>query len=157
MRERKDDIPDLANYFLRKFSVETKKGFTAIGNEALERLVAHAWPGNVRELANVIENAVVLGQGPELTLHDLPAKIASAKEAAAEAERPAVQHLQANAEVAEQDLAARSLPAAIERFERQLIEQALRDCGGTKLRAAKQLGLSRQGLIKKLKRYGIGK
>jgi two-component system, NtrC family, response regulator AtoC len=156
LRERKDDIPDLANYFLRKFSVETKKDFTAIGNEALERLVAHAWPGNVRELANVIENAVVLGQGPELTLHDLPAKIASAKEAAAEAERPAVHHLQANAEVAEQDLAARSLPAAIERFERQLIEQALRDCGGTKLRAAKQLGLSRQGLIKKLKRYGIG-
>ena len=78
LRQRKDDIADLANYFLRKFSVETKKGFTAIRNEALERLVAHAWPGNVRELANVIENAIVLGQGPELTLQDLPAKIASA-------------------------------------------------------------------------------
>ena len=155
LRERKDDIADLANYFLRKFSVETKKGFTKIRNEALERLVAHTWPGNVRELANVIENAIVLGQGPELTLQDLLAKIASAQGAATEAEQVAVHHSQANAEVADQTLAAQSLPAAIERFERQLIEQALRDCGGTKLRAAKQLGLSRQGLIKKLKRYGI--
>ena len=156
LRQRKDDISDLANYFLRKFSVETKKDFTSISGAAMEKLVAYNWPGNVRELANVIESAVVLGQGPELTMQDLPPKIVSAKGAATVAERPPFQPAQADQEVAEQNSVARSLPAAIERFERQLIEQALRDCGGTKLRAAKQLGLSRQGLIKKLKRYGIG-
>lgn len=156
LRRRKNDVPNLANYFLRRFGAETKKNFTSISDAALDKLVAYDWPGNVRELANVIESAVVLGQGPELTTHDLPPKIVSAKEAVTVAERPAVQHLQANAEVTERNLAARSLPAAIERFERQLIEQALRDCDGTKQRAAQQLGLSRQGLIKKLKRYGIG-
>ena len=157
LRQRRDDIPTLANYFLRKFGVETKKNFISISDAALVPLVAYNWPGNVRELANVIERAVVLGQGPELTTHDLPPKIVSAKEAVTVAERPAVQPLQANAEVTERNPVARSLPAAIERFERQLIEQALRECGGTKQRAAQQLGLSRQGLIKKLKRYGIGK
>jgi len=156
LRQRKDDISDLANYFLRKFSVETKKDFTSISGAAMEKLVAYNWPGNVRELANVIESAVVLGQGPELTMQDLPPKIVSAKGAATVAERPPFQPAQADQEVAEQNSVARSLPAAIERSERKLIEQALRDCGGTKLRAAKQLGLSRQGLIKKLKRYGIG-
>ena len=157
LRQRKDDISDLANYFLRKFSVETKKDFTSISGAAMEKLVAYNWPGNVRELANVIESAVVLGQGPELTMQDLPPKIVSAKGAATVAERPPFQPAQADQEVAEQNSVARSLPAAIERFERKLIEQALRDCGGTKLRAAKQLGLSRQGLIKKLKRYGMTK
>jgi len=155
LRQRRDDIPELAYYFLRKFSVDTKKSFSAIGNETMERLVAYAWPGNVRELANVIESAVVLGQGPELTMQDLPPKIVSAKGAATVEAQPSFQQAPAEAKVADPNVTARSLPAAIERFERQLIEQALRDCGGTKQRAAQQLGLSRQGLIKKLKRYGI--
>jgi DNA-binding NtrC family response regulator len=155
LRQRKDDVRSLANYFLRRFGVETKKNFTSISGSAMEKLVAYNWPGNVRELGNVIESAVVLGQGPELTMQDLPPKIVSATGAATVAERPSLQPAQADQEGAEQNLVARSLPAAIERFERKLIEQALRDCGGTKQRAAQQLGLSRQGLIKKLKRYGI--
>ncbi|MDH3442926.1 MAG: sigma-54 dependent transcriptional regulator, partial [Deltaproteobacteria bacterium] len=75
LRKRKSDIKKLANYFLKKFEIETKKSFTSISDQALERLVAYDWPGNVRELANVIESAVVLSQGPELALRDLPAKI----------------------------------------------------------------------------------
>ncbi|HEY7559874.1 MAG TPA: sigma-54 dependent transcriptional regulator [Candidatus Binatia bacterium] len=155
LRQRKNDVPSLANYFLRRFGIETKKNFTSISGAAMEKLVAYEWPGNVRELANVIESAVVLGQGPELTMLDLPPKIVSAKRAANLEQPPSFQQTPADAKAAEQNVTARSLPAAIERFERQLIEQALRDCGGTKQRAAQQLGLSRQGLIKKLKRYGI--
>jgi two-component system, NtrC family, response regulator AtoC len=75
LRERREDIPVLAKYFLRRFAAETKKNFTGIETEAEAKLVAYEWPGNVRELANVIERAVVLGQGPLVTLDDLPPRI----------------------------------------------------------------------------------
>jgi DNA-binding NtrC family response regulator len=75
LRERREDIPGLAKYFLRRFAAETKKNFTGIEAEAEAKLVAYEWPGNVRELANVIERAVVLGRGPGVTLDDLPPRI----------------------------------------------------------------------------------
>jgi DNA-binding NtrC family response regulator len=150
LRERRDDIADLAGYFLRRFGIETKKQFTSISDAALVALAAYSWPGNVRELANVIESAVVLGQGPQLTVHDLPQKVVSGV-------APSMPQTTASAAPTIRDgkTPVTSLPAAIEQFERQLIEQALRECGGTKQRAAQRLGLSRQGLIKKIKRYGI--
>src|SRR5262249_11889530 len=77
LRERKEDLPGLANYFLKRSALETKKNFTGVTDDALRKLIAYEWPGNVRELANVVESAVVLGRGPELTLDDLPAKIVS--------------------------------------------------------------------------------
>jgi len=61
LRERKEDIADLSQFFLKRFSLDAKKNFTEITNEALEKLTGYNWPGNVRELANVIEHAVVLG------------------------------------------------------------------------------------------------
>ena len=68
LRERKEDIPALANFFLERFSAETKKSFANITDEARNKLIAYHWPGNIRELANVIERAVVLADGPELTV-----------------------------------------------------------------------------------------
>src|SRR6478672_1864636 len=62
LRERREDITVLAQYFLRRFAAETKKNFTGMTAEAEARLVAYPWPGNVRELANAIERAAVLGQ-----------------------------------------------------------------------------------------------
>jgi len=76
LRERKEDIPVLAEFFLRRFALETKKNFTGIAEEARTKLALYEWAGNVRELANVIERAVVLGQGPEVTIDDLPLRIA---------------------------------------------------------------------------------
>ena len=75
LRERKEDIPVLAQFFLRRFALETKKKFTGITEEARMKLASYEWPGNVRELANVIERAVVLGEGLEITLDDLPPQI----------------------------------------------------------------------------------
>jgi DNA-binding NtrC family response regulator len=69
---RKEDIAALANHFLRRFSLEMNKNFVAIADDALEKLLAYECPGNVRELANIIERAIVLGDGPQLTLHHLP-------------------------------------------------------------------------------------
>src|SRR5882724_8170487 len=77
LRGRREDIPDLANFFMKRFTLETKKNFNEINQAALDSLLAYNWPGNVRELANVIERAVVLGRGPKMTVEDLPATIAS--------------------------------------------------------------------------------
>jgi DNA-binding NtrC family response regulator len=72
LRERKDDVPVLAKYFLRRAAAETKRNVSGISQDAEAMLVTYPWPGNVRELANVIERAVVLGQGPEISSCDLP-------------------------------------------------------------------------------------
>jgi transcriptional regulator with PAS, ATPase and Fis domain len=73
LRDRKEDIAELCHFFLRRFSLEAKKQFTGITDEALDKLTGYQWPGNVRELANVMEHAVVLGQGTSITAADLPA------------------------------------------------------------------------------------
>ena len=72
LKERPEDIPVLARYFMQRFAAETKKTFSGIAADAEARLVSYSWPGNVRELANVIERAAVLGEGPEITGEDLP-------------------------------------------------------------------------------------
>jgi DNA-binding NtrC family response regulator len=77
LRERREDIPILARYFVRRFAAETKKIFSGITIDADAKLMAYPWPGNVRELANVIERAAVLGDGPEITGEDLPLRIAA--------------------------------------------------------------------------------
>src|SRR5262249_34055642 len=79
LRARREDIPELARFFLQRFSLETKKRFTRLARDVQERLPGYDWPGNVRELANVIERAVVLGPGPEVAVRDLPARIVGAE------------------------------------------------------------------------------
>ena len=76
LRERKEDIAVLSQYFLRKHSTAIGRNVTAISEEARKKIEAYDWPGNVRELANVIERAVVLGTGPTVTLEDVPGRIA---------------------------------------------------------------------------------
>jgi len=75
LRERREDILPLADYFLRRSAQEVKKQYDGIAAEARDRLLAYDWPGNARELANVIERAVVLGQGPAIALKDLPHRL----------------------------------------------------------------------------------
>ena len=72
LRERKEDIPTLAEFFLRKSASATRRNVTAISDGAQARMIAYDWPGNVRELANAIERAVVLGSSPEISAADLP-------------------------------------------------------------------------------------
>jgi transcriptional regulator with PAS, ATPase and Fis domain len=131
LRDRKEDIPGLADYFLKRSALETKKNFTGIAQEALKKLLVYPWPGNVRELANVIESAVVLGQGPELTLHDLPPKV-----------------------VAPEPKAIKdgfSYHGAIDDYRRELIEKTLAQTQGNRAAAAKILGLQRTYLSRLIK------
>ena len=75
LRERRDDIPELARHFLRRFAAESKRDFTELAPDALAKLVAYPWPGNVRELANVIERSIVLGTPPVIAPEDLPLEV----------------------------------------------------------------------------------
>jgi transcriptional regulator with PAS, ATPase and Fis domain len=131
LRERKEDVPALANYLLKRSALETSKNFIGITEEALKKLITYSWPGNVRELANVIESAVVLGQGPELTLHDLPATVVST--------------------------APKVLPdgfsyhKAIDDYRRELIAKTLAQTHGSRAAAAKVLGLQRTYLSRLIK------
>lgn len=72
LRERRDDIPLLANFFIRKFSTVMNKPVKTVSKEAMEFLINHDWPGNVRELENAIERAMVVGKSNSITVDDLP-------------------------------------------------------------------------------------
>jgi DNA-binding NtrC family response regulator len=135
LRERKEDIPALVHYFLQRFSKETKKNFTDITPQGMERLLTHDWPGNVRELANVIERAIVLGRGPQISLEDLSPVIAS--------KAP--------------DSVVDDLPyrEALDGFRQQIIARALSRTQGNRAAAAKLLGIERRHLLRLMKCFGI--
>ncbi len=135
LRERKDDIPALANHLLQKFALETKKSFATIAADALEKLREYDWPGNIRELANVIERAVVLGDGPLLTIDHLHERVAGAQPAGIPKDR--------------------SYHEAVDTYRRDLIVRALADAQGNRAAAAKALGVHRTHLMKLLKALQI--
>jgi len=134
LKERKEDIPELSQYFVKKFSLETKRNFTGITGEALETLVAYDWPGNVRELANVIEQAVVLGQGPNILVTDLPARIVSHTST----RKPSLCYRE-----------------ALNNFRRELIARVLGETGGNQTAAAVILGVHRKYLQRLIKSLGL--
>jgi transcriptional regulator with PAS, ATPase and Fis domain len=131
LRARKSDIDALASYFLRRCAAETKKTFTGITPEARKRLLAYDWPGNVRELVNVIERAVVLGDGPELTVTHLPAAMQPS------APKPGAREL--------------SFYEAVDEYRRELIARTLAQTDGNRAAAARILGLQRTYLSRLIK------
>ena len=135
LRERAEDIGALAEHFLRRFAAESKKTFTMLAEDALASLTAFHWPGNVRELANAIERAVVLGQGPTLTVKDLPNRIA------------ALEPLARNDNL--------SYREAMESRRRTLVAQALAQSNGNRAAAAKALGLHEKYFLRMIKTLGI--
>jgi len=135
LRERREDIPLLANYFLQRYALETKKQFTGIAEEAQAKLLAYPWPGNVRELANVIERAVVLGEGPMLTADQLPSRVMGVKD-----RNPAF---------------FQSYHEEIDSYRRQVITAALAEARGNRAAAAKALGLHRTHLLKLMRALQI--
>jgi Nif-specific regulatory protein len=136
LRDRKDDIGALADYFLRRFASETKKTFTGFTDEALAQLCAYPWPGNVRELANVIERGVVLGDGPRFAFEHLPSRVIGAA-------------------LAPPSEGAQRFHDAVNSHRRALIVEALARAQGNRAAAAKALGLHRTHLLKLIKALGI--
>src|SRR5262250_917453 len=134
LRERKEDVPTLSQYFLRKYSAAARKNVSEISTRAMEKITAYNWPGNVRELANVIERAVVLGSESTLDLDDLPSRIAAGKPAAS-------------------DTLSYREGLAVAR--KELVLKALSRTQGNRSAAAKVLGLEAKYFLKLMKSLGI--
>ena len=140
LREVPEDVPVLANHFLQKLcaAMATElKHFTAA---ALDRLTQHDWPGNARQLENEVKRLVATVRGKsigedQLILQPLPG--------------------QQGSPVLFQEISGQTLEQAMKTLERKLIEEALLQAGGNKFQAAQRLGLSRQGLFKKIRRLAI--
>ena len=155
LRERGSDVLLLAQHYLELFNAKYGKQVRQIDPRARELLLEYPWPGNVRELSHVIERAVLWSRGPTLAVEHLSLQAPLASEF------PATPPSTAAPAVAP-PAAAPGEPAAfpppgmdLERWERAMIEQALRESDGNQTRAAQRLGISRDTLRYRLKKYGI--
>ena len=144
LRERGEDILFLAEHFLRRFNAKYGKAAHGFDPRARERLLAYPWPGNVRELSHVMERAVLWSRGDLLGSEHLSLEIPAA---------PAEPAPQADGRGASESL--QPPGTDLESWERTLIERALRESDGNQTRAAQRLGISRDTLRYRLKKYGI--
>src|SRR5262245_19625240 len=138
LRERKQDIPFLANHFLKKLAPDTGSRAETITDAAMEKLMAYHWPGNVRELENVIERSLVMAPGPKLDADDIKLE---------NAPRPRPQS----------DSSSHFLPEGmtLDQYEQELIREALKRADGNKSQAARLLGLTRNALRYRLTQMGL--
>lgn len=136
LRERREDVPLLADHFLARYTQREVKQIKGISPQAMERLSQYTWPGNVRELENAIERAVTLAEGDVISSGELPEKISQ--------ETPA-----AGAEEGS------TLKVRTDEYEKGLILEALKATGGNVSQAARSLKLTRQDLQYKIKKYGL--
>ena len=135
LRARPEEIEPLARRFLAQAAAAAGRGPPTLAADALARLRAHAWPGNIRELRNVVERALILGDGEAIAAADLPFGPSAAGGAAAPPELAGL--------------------SAAEQTERQHIVDVMAEMGGNQTRAARKLKIARGTLIERLKRYGI--
>jgi DNA-binding NtrC family response regulator len=135
LRDRRDDIPLLAEYFSRQFADLHNKNVRGSTPGFVSSLVRHDWPGNVRELQNVIERSLILSEGPQLSVQDLPPELKSL--------------------AVSTDLPSGSFHDAMRHFKRELVLGALRVSGGNRQKAAQDLQISRSYLHRLLKQLNI--
>ncbi|HEV3257575.1 MAG TPA: sigma 54-interacting transcriptional regulator [Gemmataceae bacterium] len=150
LRERREDIPELVMHFLRVYAAHCGNDVTQIDDDALAVLKAHRWTGNIRELENVIHHAVVVAEGPTVTVDDLPAELAAAVPVQDEGVGP------------EWGQMAQTPAAGVRaereehgRRERERLVRALAAARGNKAEAARALGLPRSTLLSRLQKYGL--
>ena len=129
LRDRKDDIPLLMHEFLKKFNIKNQKNIKGFDNRAKSAMLKYDWPGNIRELENCVESAVVMCNGEEIKMDDLPLSIQN-KSSDKMIEIP--------------------LGMPIEEAEKILIQENLAACNGNKSKAAQILGIGRKTLLRKI-------
>jgi DNA-binding NtrC family response regulator len=139
LRQRIDDLPLLAQAFLRDSAKENAKPFRELAPEAMACLVAYPWPGNVRELRAAIEHAVVMCTTPRIGVRDLPATVRTAVAAPSPASPQGNDGLN------------------LHQTERALIFRALEECAGNRTEAARKLGMSRRTLHRRLREMHVAK
>ncbi len=139
LRERREDIPLLAQSFMREFAKENDKVVKEFTPETMDTLMNYDWPGNVRELRTAMEHAVVFCRGERITLRDLPASARGLGGAG----DTGMRRLLGQGEL------------TVKEAEKQLILRALKDCDGNRTDAARKLGMSRRTLHRKLHTYQL--
>ena len=149
LRDRKEDIPLLADQFLHRFAVLNNKPIERFSPDVYGRFYAYRWPGNIRELENAVERAVVLCPGPTITLQDLPMEIAEISHSLADQD---LQHENFSSSVIKRT---HVVDDAVAQTERKLILSALDRHDGNVSRAAQELGMHRATLYRKLKALSI--
>jgi two-component system NtrC family response regulator/two-component system response regulator HydG len=144
LRSRKGDIPALVSHFIKKYAENYGKHVVGLAPGTMNALLSHDWPGNVRELENVIERAVVLCNGDELTAEDLP---------------PALRGPRATASVGQASAGTSPFVPGMKMYdiEREAILKTLETCGGSTSRTAEILGISVRKIQYRLKEYASGK
>jgi two-component system response regulator HydG len=139
LRERVQDITPLARGLAARFNTKFGKGLFDLSPELVDLLEAFPWPGNIRQLENVVQQAVLISDGPELLAEHLPAQVREATPNGPRIPAAAPDSLLHNREV----------------MERNLIQRALASHGYSRVRTANSLGISRVTLYKKMKKYGL--
>jgi DNA-binding NtrC family response regulator len=137
LRDRKEDVPGLVNFFLQKFAREMEKPAHTVTPQAMKLLVDFHWPGNVREVENVIQRAVTLSSSPTLDVSDIQLDMPVARSGSAGSSH--------------------ALPPGmtLDQWEEEVIREALRQANGNKSQAARALGLSRNALRYRLSKMGV--
>ncbi len=159
LRDRREDIPLLVNYFLRKIAKEQERQPKSIASAAVKALEKYHWPGNVRELENIIRRAHVIAKSEAILPADLPAEVtgygaanvtmpAGAGEGSATDAAVLARQL---FQIAKRDPKLKVLPSV----ERELVIEALKDTGNNQVHAAKLLGITRATLRKRIEKFGI--
>lgn len=138
LRERKEDIAPLIEFFIKKCAEQNDKSGMEISKEAVDMLLRYNFPGNVRELENIIERAVVLSRSQTITVNDLPMNVKGFKQEASSAESDN-----------------ETLNDRIEALEKSMIYDALTKMNGNQTQAGKLLGITERNLRYKMKKYGI--
>jgi len=163
LRDRTEDIPELAQLFLERFCTKMNKSMLTIQSEAYDALLRYHWPGNVRQLQNVIERAVVLTQGSMITPHNLPHEVVH--DVPIDSLRTPVTNepapYPAYGQLTTPPARLRPLLTDTQSFnlaerEKAALMAALDQCNGNKKKAAELLGIHRPTLYTKLKKFGLG-
>lgn len=136
LRDRRDDVPLLAHYFIDKYARRFDKPMDGMTTRVLGALMRHDWPGNVRELENVIQRAIILSQGKVIDVDVLTPEIAQGESISGRA----IDHMQ---------------PQTLEEVEVYFIRKALRETGGDRALSAEILGIDKSTLWRKIKRYDL--
>jgi two-component system response regulator PilR (NtrC family) len=152
LRERREDVPLLANHFLKKYAPGAGKSIHCVATASLERLTGYDWPGNVRQLENTIERAVALEATSELHV-ELPAERAKARAVAAGAETAMNMNMTAAASPVLPEGV--NMENYVAQIERSLLQSALGQTNGVQVRAADVLGISYRSFRHLMKKYEL--
>jgi two-component system response regulator AtoC len=159
LRERKEDILPLVDFFLAHYNRKFRKSVQGISDDTRRLLLNYDWPGNVRELKNALERAMILEEGSLLKPDDLPFSVASGRSGPVLTDKSAGAPAESQPAPGKRRLPPLSIPeggTSLEDIEHALVELALQQSHGNQIKAAKLLNISRDALRYKMKKFGLG-